>query len=97
MTTVNEENAMRQYHMTLTERGQVTLPVEIRRKLDVKPKEKVTFEIDGNNIRIVPSEFTIKSVRGSVPALTQRRSLKEVFDIASEEHTRHILDEMKKK
>ncbi len=90
----NEEITMQQYHTTLTERGQVTLPVEIRKRLGVKPKEKVTFEVDGDTIRIVPSKYTVESVRGSVPALAERRSLAEIYDIAREEHARHILDEM---
>jgi AbrB family looped-hinge helix DNA binding protein len=90
----NEEKTMQQYHTTLTERGQVTLPVEIRKRLGVKPKDKVTFEVEGDDIRIVPSRFTVESVRGSVPALAQPRSLEEIFDIAGEEHARHVIDEM---
>jgi AbrB family looped-hinge helix DNA binding protein len=90
----NEMTTIRQYHTTLTERGQVTLPAEIRKKLGVKPKEKVTFEVEGDSIRIVPSRFTVESVQGSVPPLAARRSLKEIFDLAAEEHAAHVIDEM---
>jgi antitoxin PrlF len=85
---------MQHYHTTLTERGQVTLPVEIRRKLGVKPKEKVTFEVDGESIRIISSKFTVESVRGSVPPLAERTPLENIIDIAAEEHARHVIDEM---
>ena len=85
---------MQHYHTTLTERGQVTLPAEIRRMLGVKPKEKVTFEVDGESIRIISSKFTVESVRGSVPPLAERKSLEDIVDIAAEEHARHVIDEM---
>jgi AbrB family looped-hinge helix DNA binding protein len=90
----NEMTTIRHYHTTLTERGQVTLPAEIRKKLGVRPKEEVTFEVEGDTIRIVPSRFTVESVRGSVPPLAERRPLKEIFDIAAEEHAGHAVDEM---
>lgn len=85
---------MQHYYTTLTERGQVTLPSEIRRKLGVKPKQKVHFEVDGDSIRIVPSEFTLESIRGMVPPLSEPKSIEEIFAIAAEEHARHVIDEM---
>jgi antitoxin PrlF len=85
---------MQHYYTTLTERGQVTLPAEIRQRLGVKPKQKVHFEVDGDNIRIVPSEFTLESIRGMVPPLAKPMSLDEIYDTAREEHARHIHDEM---
>lgn len=85
---------MRQYTTTMTQRGQVTLPAHVRRVLGLKPREAVTFEVEGNNVRIVPAPFTVESVRGSVPALKEPKSLKEITAIAAEEHARHVLDEM---
>jgi antitoxin PrlF len=36
---------------TITQKGQTTIPVEIRNKLDIHPGDKVSFEIlDGNVI-----------------------------------------------
>jgi AbrB family looped-hinge helix DNA binding protein len=89
-----EERTMEHYYTTLTERGQVTLPSEIRRKLGVKPKQKVHFEVDGDSIRIVPSEFTLESIRGMAPPLSEPKSIEDIFDIAAEEHARHVIDEM---
>jgi AbrB family looped-hinge helix DNA binding protein len=89
-----EERTMEHHYTTLTERGQVTLPSEIRRKLGVKPKQKVHFEVDGDSIRIVPSEFTLESIRGMAPPLSEPKSIEDIFDIAAEEHARHVIDEM---
>ena len=89
-----EGNTMQHYYTTLTERGQVTLPSEIRRKLGVRPKQKVHFEVDGDSIRIVPSEFTLESIRGMAPPLSEPKSIEEILDLAAEEHARHVIDEM---
>lgn len=85
---------MQRYYTTLTERGQVTLPAEIRRLLGVKAKDKVTFEVEDGMIRIVPSRYTVESVRGSVPALPERKALGEIFEIAQDERAREIADEI---
>jgi AbrB family looped-hinge helix DNA binding protein len=38
--------------MRITSKGQVTIPLEIRRKLGLLPNVEVTFEIAGNSVRI---------------------------------------------
>lgn len=36
----------------LTKKGQVTIPAEVRRRLGLKPGDKVRFEVDGEDVRI---------------------------------------------
>jgi AbrB family looped-hinge helix DNA binding protein len=38
--------------MRITQKGQVTIPLEIRQKLGLLPHTEVEFEIDGNAARI---------------------------------------------
>jgi AbrB family looped-hinge helix DNA binding protein len=38
---------------TITSKGQITVPVEIRRTLGVKPGDKLRFEQQENGIRVV--------------------------------------------
>jgi AbrB family looped-hinge helix DNA binding protein len=38
--------------MTLTSKGQVTIPQEIREKLGLRPGTRVEFDIVGNSVRI---------------------------------------------
>jgi AbrB family looped-hinge helix DNA binding protein len=38
--------------MRITEKGQVTIPVEIRERLGLLPHTEVEFEVDGNTVRI---------------------------------------------
>lgn len=50
---------MGELETTLTRKGQVTIPVEVRKKLGLKPKDKVCFEIeeDAVKIRLAPSRI----------------------------------------
>lgn len=61
---------MRELATTVTQRGQVTIPSEVRRRLGIKPRDKVTFRIeDDGGVRIVPQRYTLETVFGSVAPL----------------------------
>jgi AbrB family looped-hinge helix DNA binding protein len=51
--------------MRITEKGQVTIPLEIRQKLGLLPHTEVEFEIDGNAARIRKARGTSRSSRGA--------------------------------
>ncbi|QVJ01904.1 AbrB/MazE/SpoVT family DNA-binding domain-containing protein [Nocardiopsis eucommiae] len=39
--------------MRITEKGQVTIPVEVRRRLGLSPGDEVEFVLEGNGARVV--------------------------------------------
>lgn len=43
--------------MRITEKGQVTIPVEVRRRLGLSPGDEVEFVLDGNGARVVRAEI----------------------------------------
>lgn len=90
----NKDTAMEQYTTTITQRGQVTLPAKVRRTLGVKPHEKVTFQVEGQEVRLVPSAFTLESAYASVPRLPDQPPIEDLFALAGEEHAAHVRDEM---
>ena len=45
---------MKEHVSTLTRKGQVTIPVEIRRALALKEGDKVAFELEGDKVRLAP-------------------------------------------
>jgi AbrB family looped-hinge helix DNA binding protein len=51
---------------TMTQRGQVTVPAEVRRLLGLKPRQKVSFAIEGEEVRILPAAYTIETAFASV-------------------------------
>lgn len=60
---------MKELVTTMTQRGQITVPSEVRRLLGLKPRDKVAFTIDGDEVRLVPVSFTAASALGSVEPL----------------------------
>ena len=55
---------------TISSKGQITIPSDIRRQLGVGPSDKVSFEVtDDGHVELRPVRFTLDSVLGSLPAL----------------------------
>ncbi len=85
---------MKQFTTTITQRGQVTIPAEVRRLLNLKPRDKVSFEIDDVEVRLKPVAFTLESTFGSVKPSNRPEDfdaiLSEVKD-AKSERTVHLL------
>ena len=43
---------MQEFKSTVTEKGQVTIPIEIRRLMGLHPHDKVHFEVEGDVVKI---------------------------------------------
>jgi AbrB family looped-hinge helix DNA binding protein len=43
---------MQEYETTVTEKGQITIPREIRRLMGLQPRDKVRFEVEGEVVKI---------------------------------------------
>lgn len=79
------------YQSTLTSKGQVTIPVEIRRLLGLKPSDKVTFVREDKSV-IVKKGSDFLSLRGSL------KSKKKFSDeIADKAISKHIGEEYERK
>jgi AbrB family looped-hinge helix DNA binding protein len=57
---------MKETLSTVTGKGQVTIPIEIRADWDLKPKDKVIFEREGEKIVIRPAASTLMAGFGAV-------------------------------
>ncbi len=74
---------------TLTVKGQVTIPKEIRLRLGLKPRDKIAFEIDGETARLRKASG-ILAMYGSVSP----RSRPEDFRQLREEFERGVAEEV---
>jgi antitoxin PrlF len=52
----------------LTQKGQVTIPLEIRARLGIKPRDLVRFEVDGDEVKLKPARSKLLEGYGAVPA-----------------------------
>ena len=87
---------MKEIVTTMTQKGQVTIPVEIRNLLGLKAKDKVAFSIDKGNIRLAPAKYTLENVFGIVKPLNKPEDFKKLKQTAIKEHANKVIEEMKK-
>ena len=81
------DERMKEIVSTITSKGQVTIPAEVRRHLGVGTSDKITFVIgdDGEVQLKAPRYSTIESLRGAAGTLRQPLSWMEMREIARED------------
>lgn len=87
---------MRQITAATTQRNQVTIPVEVRSLLGLKPRDKVAFTIEDGEVRLAAASFSLDSAYGSVRPSSNPEDFDEVSRNAKEakaEQTARELDE----
>lgn len=70
---------------SVTQKGQITIPVSLRKKLNLRPGAKVYFEAEADFVKIRPARSSLESVFGSVRPLKKKVSLKKMREIALED------------
>ena len=79
----------------ITSKGQITLPIQLRRALKLKEGDKVAFiEKDGNFIVINPVSLAIDNARIAFNGEAERLNLKDENDVA--EMVKKVRKERKK-
>ena len=78
---------------SVSAKGQITIPVEVRRMLGVKPKDKVAFIVDDGEVRIRRAPSPLMDSYQAVPALKQPLTVEEMIAIAREEHAQKVARE----
>jgi AbrB family looped-hinge helix DNA binding protein len=63
-TTYQEHEAMQERLSVITRKGQVTLPAEIRRSLDLKQGDKVAFRLENDQVWLVRSADVTQRTEG---------------------------------
>ena len=86
---------MKQIVTTITQRGQVTIPAEVRRLLGVAPRDKVAFQIDDGQVSLVAAPFTLESAYGSVEPLHRPEDFKELTRAAKAAHVQRVVDKLR--
>lgn len=78
---------MREIVSTVTSKGQITIPVEIRKRLHLDQGDKLSFVItDAGSIELhVPARPTIASLAGAAGSLEQPMEWEDMRDLARED------------
>jgi AbrB family looped-hinge helix DNA binding protein len=70
---------------TIGPKGQVTIPIAIRRRLGLEPGDKVSWRVENGAVRLAPERHTLESVAGSVGPPTATEDLEQIIEDAKEE------------
>ncbi len=74
---------MQEFETTLTEKGQVTIPLEIRRLIGLHPRDKVRFEVEGDVVKITRATSKLlagyKAVK-SRATIEDDKTIREAFE-----------------
>lgn len=63
---------------TLTARGQTTIPAEIRKKLALKPGDRILYLEEDGRVRIVAADRRASDLKGLLPKPDHAVSLEEM-------------------
>lgn len=84
-----------EYIQTVTIKGQVTIPAEVRAAIGVKPNSQVTLRLQAGRVVIEPVEMTLEEAFASVKPQQSARDYKANRDAAIEEHVEKVINEMR--
>ena len=80
-------------HASVTSKGQVTIPVEIRRYLGVRPRDTVAFRIKGNEVHLIRSGSVVQATAGALagpgPRVSARKERAAAEDAIAQEALEH--------
>jgi len=76
---------MREFTATVNRRGQITLPVSLRRELALKPYDYVTLAVENGHMRIEGTKPAIDQPAGSVTPISRPEDFKALSTIAKDE------------
>ncbi len=81
---------MKELESTMTQKGQVTIPAAVRARLGLQPKDKVRFEVEGDEVKLKPAPSKLLAGYGAV----QPRKQPEDWAQVREEAERLVADDV---
>ncbi len=84
---------MSRYISSVSPKGQVTIPVEIREEFGISPKDHVAFTVVDRAIQIVPVRDRLHKFAGRYRALSGPMDWKELEELAHEDAAANALAE----
>ncbi len=78
----------------VTRKGQVTIPLRIRRQLGIEPGDRVVYHIEDDKVYLTAIKETLASTYGAVEPLHRPEDFQALRDQAIEDHVDQVLREM---
>lgn len=77
---------MSRIESSVSPKGQVTIPRDVRVRWGIQAKDRVVFVIEDGEVRLEPLRMSIMDSYGAIPPLREPLSDNEQTHIAAEEH-----------
>ena len=88
-TISNTDN--REFVSSVSPKGQITLPLEVRKHFGINGKDTVIIRVDEGDIKVSPTKATFSDSFQAIPALKKPLSFEEIRRIAREEHAQEAM------
>ena len=85
---------MKELVATVTTKGQVTIPLEVRRRLGVAPHDKVAFVLDDDQVRLVRKGSVVAQTAGIVKSGRAPLTAKELREAAERGIAEDVIERM---
>ncbi len=79
---------------TITVKGQVTIPIAVRKALGLKPRDRVNFVLETEGARILPAKSNLGAGFGAVKPRRKPEDFKRLRRLATEEVAQKALEEL---
>lgn len=77
---------------TLTSKGQMTIPVELRRKLELHAGDRLHCFIEEDKIVIIPVKGSLKKLKGIVPKPRKKVTLDDMNKAVAREAAKRMME-----
>ena len=81
-----ESTTTKEFYSSVSPKGQITLPVEVRKQLNIQPKDKVAIRVNHDTVTIAPAPSKLSESFQAVPALPRPLTVEEMAEIATDDH-----------
>ena len=79
-------------HANMTSKGQMTIPVELRRELELNAGDRLNCFIEGERLVIVPAKGSLKKLKGIVAKPAVAKTIEEMNGAIEDEAAARMME-----
>jgi antitoxin PrlF len=91
-TTYHEGQEMKEHRSVVTRKGQITIPVEFRKALNIKEGDKVALTMEEGEVRVSRSESAVAKTAGMFKSDESPKSAEELRRLAEEAIAQNVVE-----
>jgi AbrB family looped-hinge helix DNA binding protein len=93
-TTYQEGQEMKEHRSVVTRKGQITIPAEIRRALNIKEGDKVTITLQENEVKVSRTGSVVETTAGALKSAMPALSIEEERRAAEQAIAEDVMERM---